>query len=81
MTAHRFPPLPWTVEEQSACFVVRDHNRQVLVHVYFEQESCRRSAVKLLTKDEARRVAGKFARLPELLHPILRSAKFSTSKK
>jgi hypothetical protein len=25
----RFPP-PWTVEEQSACFVVRDHNGQAL---------------------------------------------------
>jgi hypothetical protein len=25
MPARRFPP-PWTVEEQAACFVVRDHN-------------------------------------------------------
>ncbi|HTE76224.1 MAG TPA: hypothetical protein VK653_05715 [Xanthobacteraceae bacterium] len=23
--ARRFPP-PWSIEEQSACFVVRDHN-------------------------------------------------------
>ena len=27
MTARRFPP-PWSVEEQAACFVVRDHKRQ-----------------------------------------------------
>jgi hypothetical protein len=27
MTARRFPP-PWSVEEQNACFVVRDYNRQ-----------------------------------------------------
>jgi hypothetical protein len=27
MTERRFPP-PWSVEEQAACFVVRDHNRQ-----------------------------------------------------
>jgi hypothetical protein len=25
----RFPP-PWTVEEQEACFIVRDHNGQAL---------------------------------------------------
>jgi hypothetical protein len=30
MTARRFRP-PWTVEEQDACFVVRDHNGQVLI--------------------------------------------------
>jgi hypothetical protein len=28
--ARRFPP-PWTVEEQDAYFVVRDHNGQQLV--------------------------------------------------
>jgi len=39
----RFPP-PWSVEEQSACFVVRDHNGQQLAYVYFEDEPGRRSA-------------------------------------
>ena len=42
----RFPP-PWTVEEQAACFVVRDHNGQQLAYVYFEDEPGRRSAAKL----------------------------------
>jgi hypothetical protein len=51
--SRRFPP-PWSVDEQSACFVVRDHNGQQLAHVYFEDEPGRRSAAKLLTKDEAR---------------------------
>jgi hypothetical protein len=48
----RFPP-PWTVEEYNdACFVVRDHNGQALTYVYFEEKPGRRSAAKLLTKDD-----------------------------
>jgi hypothetical protein len=39
-----------------ACFVVRDHSRQKLAYVYFEDEPGWRSAAKLLSKDEARRI-------------------------
>jgi hypothetical protein len=66
MAGRRFPP-PWTVEETDACFIVRDHNGQALSYVYFEEEQGRRSAAKLLTKDEARRIAANIARLPGLL--------------
>jgi hypothetical protein len=31
-------PRPWSVEEQGAYFVVRDHSGQQLAHVYFEDE-------------------------------------------
>ena len=51
MPERRFPP-PWTVEEASACFVLRDANGGVLAYLY-----CEEAAVKLLSKDEARRIA------------------------
>jgi hypothetical protein len=53
MPARRFPS-PWSVEELDACFVIRDHGGQKLTYVYFEDEPGRRSAAKLLSKDEAR---------------------------
>jgi hypothetical protein len=60
-------PAPWSVEELDNCFVVIDSVGQKLAYVYFEEESGRRLAGKLLTKDEARRIAANLARLPELL--------------
>jgi hypothetical protein len=66
MPARRFAP-PWSVKELEACFVVRYANGQALAYVYFEEEPRRRSAAKLLSEDEARRIASNIAKLPELL--------------
>jgi len=58
----RFPP-PWTLEEHNdACFIVRDKNGQALGYFYFEDEPGRRSAAKLLTKDESGRMAANFSK-------------------
>ena len=62
----RFPP-PWTIEELDECFIVIDSAGQKLAYVYFEEEPGRRSAAKLLTKDDARRIAANIAKLPNLL--------------
>jgi hypothetical protein len=64
--ARRFP-APWTIEDIGAAFVVKDSNGQQLAYVYYEDEPGRRSAAKMLTKDEARRIAANIAKLPELL--------------
>jgi hypothetical protein len=60
-----FPP-PWSVEELGECFIVRGANGQVL----FRGRA--RSAAKLLTRDETRRIAANIAKLPERLSLRLR---------
>ena len=69
MTGHprRFP-APWTVEEyRGISYIVRDANNFAVSYVYFENEPGRRAAAKLMTKDEARKIAAGIAKLPELL--------------
>jgi hypothetical protein len=66
MSAHRFPP-PWSVEDIGVAFKVCASTWQRLAYVYFEEEPGRRSAAKLRSKDEARRIAANITKLPELL--------------
>jgi len=62
-------PATFGVREHPECFIVCDANGQALAYVYFEEEPGRRTAAKLLTKDEARRMGVNFAQVPGLLLP------------
>jgi hypothetical protein len=66
MAERRFP-APWSAELQPNYYVVRDADGQQIAYIYYSNDPDRRSAAKLLTKDEARKIAANFARLPGLL--------------
>jgi len=59
----RDPPSGIRHGLQQQCFIVRDGKGQALTYVYFEEEPGRRAAAKLLTRDEARRIAANVAKL------------------
>jgi hypothetical protein len=66
MTPRRFPP-PWTVIENAESFWVQDAGGQTVGWFCFRHDEETARQAKVLTRDEARRMAANFARLPELL--------------
>ncbi|HYN00738.1 MAG TPA: hypothetical protein VET25_13400 [Aestuariivirgaceae bacterium] len=66
MTERRFPP-PWRTEQIPGGYVVRDANDQAIAYVYSRSDESEARQAKVLTADEARRIALNIARLPELL--------------
>jgi hypothetical protein len=66
MTTRRFP-APWRADKIPGGYVVRDANEQALAYIYSRDHEDEARQAKVLTTDEARRIAVNVARLPQLL--------------
>lgn len=66
MAARRFP-TPWTVDECTQSFIVRDADGFPVAYVYFTDYEQRAAVTDRMSRDEARRIAANMARLPEPL--------------
>jgi hypothetical protein len=60
-------PAPWRADKMPGGYVVRDANGQALMYVYSRENDAEALQAKVLTADEARRVALNVAKLPGLL--------------
>ena len=66
MTSRRLP-APWQVEQISGGYKVLDANGQALAYIYARDTKTQADIAKVLTLDEARRIAVNVTRLPEPL--------------
>jgi hypothetical protein len=60
-------PAPWHADKLLGGYVIRDANGQALAYVYSRDNEAEARQAKVLTADEARRIATNIVRLPELL--------------
>ena len=60
-------PAPWRTEQIPGGYVVKDATGQSLAYVYAREKRADADIAKVLTMDEARRVASNIAKLPTLL--------------
>ena len=63
--SRRFP-TPWTVQQIPGGFKVLDASGQALAYVYARENEAATLIAKVLTPDEARRIAANIAKLPGL---------------
>ena len=66
--ASRRFPAPWRPDRIPGGYVVRDSSGQIVAWVYARATTAEAMQAKVLTLDEARRIAINIARLPELLN-------------
>jgi hypothetical protein len=69
MSERKFPP-PWTVEKIAGGFKMCDANGQSLAYVYSRENASDAHMAKVLTEDEARRIASNIAKLPSQLGKV-----------
>jgi hypothetical protein len=60
-------PAPWHADKMPGGYVVRDANGQALAYLSSRENDAEAQQAKMLTADEARRIAMNVARLPELV--------------
>jgi hypothetical protein len=65
--ASRRFPAPWRADKIAGGYVVRDANGQAIAYLYSRENEAEARQAKVLTADEARRIAINIARIPELL--------------
>ena len=63
----RHLPPRWRTEKIPGGYVVRDANGQALAYVYSRANEAEAMQAKVLTEDEARRIAANISKLPALL--------------
>ena len=65
MTTRRFPP-PWTVEQIPGGYKVNDANGQSLAYIYGRETQADADIARVLTMDEAQRIATKHCQAAKL---------------
>ena len=63
---------PWSIEERTESFIVKDAAGQPLTYVYFEDEPQRQMSTKRLSRDEAFLIAVNIGKLPSVPRTILK---------
>lgn len=60
-------PVPWAAQQIPGGYIVKDATGQSLAYVYARDTKAQADTAKVLTMDEARRIASNIVKLPKLL--------------